>query len=109
MGNPLCLGCGKPAGRAATICDACEIAEVAHADTYGWWPLAIHATPPALHAIEMGIRAHLFTPEGSGLPEPVVSEIIDVANAIRAYLQHLAADRIAVRKAATPTDEDLLS
>lgn len=102
-----CLGCGAPG--AANVCAACERAELVTLESYGYWPIGVHATPPALHAIEMAIREYLFTREGSALPGRVVTELDECANIIRAYLQHLAADRISTRPVGGPTDEELLS
>lgn len=100
-----CIGCGRPAP--ADVCDACERAELAHVDAFGTWPVGVSATPPALHAIEAAVREYLFTRAGSTLPESVQIELANAANSIRAYLQHIAADRI--RERAAPTDEDLLA
>ena len=100
-----CPGCGKPTP--AVVCASCERAELAHLDSYGFWPIGVHATPPALHAIEMAVRGYLSTRDGATLPERVSMELSECANSLRAYLQHLAAERITARSA--PTDKDLLS
>lgn len=82
-----CLGC------AGVVCQVCEdksnaLTKLSH------WPLEVSVSPAALIEIEAAIRAH----DAPMAPAALDTELMNVANIIRAHLQHVL--RAAAAKAA---------
>lgn len=84
-----CLGCG------GVVCQVCEdksnaLTKLSH------WPLEVSVSRAALAEIETAIRLHNLAPAA------IDAELMNVANIIRAHLQHAPTP-------AVPTDEDWLA
>lgn len=75
------------------------------------WPMEGFISPAALAHVEKAIRSHVAGRyngklTGADMSPQQERELILLANNIRSHLQHVVAD---ARKAAEPTDEELLS
>lgn len=67
------------------------------------WPLEYSLSVVALAQVEFAVRARLSLVRGGPMPEHVQAELRNLANVIRAHLQHVK------EESAEPTDEELLA
>ncbi len=56
------------------------------------WPLTVNLTPGALRVVERAVRSDLIVMRGSITPQ-LNTELLNLANTIRAHMQHIAVDQ----------------
>lgn len=100
----ICLGCGQPYPTAA-YCPDCErkavrVIEQSH------WPLETSLSLAALMVIETAVRS-LIPANYEATPE-LDTELENLANVIRAHLQHVLRAPIAKPAPVTPAPDDWL-
>lgn len=73
------------------------------------FPLSVNISPQALRFVERAIRSDLIVMRGStNMSAAVNTELMNLANTIRAYLQHVAKDAVTTKVLEALEDDPLL-
>jgi hypothetical protein len=86
--RPVCLGCGCKCE--FDYCVECD-KKTEKLIAFSHWPLEIGLSPAALKEVELGVRARLAISAWDLDVADVCTELTNLANIIRAHLQHVQA------------------
>lgn len=104
--STICLGCGTE-HLVGADCEVCYARLRRCLDKFKHWPMETSITPAALVHVERAVREYIAK-EGIQFGDGQHAiELMNLANGIRAYLQHVVAGRDAFTL--EPTDEELLA